>query len=176
MPCKSTVSGRAPELRARYTTAPAKPALAGNSSLAASGTRSSDARTGLTRHSAQITAFTPNRRARDRSMTSLLGRSRNTKRHATKRPFTPTVNPCSENAASETHRPSDEECDELSGTQCTASAESIACRRDLNGASRCGVSPAEARQNGSYFLLPVKSLSELRIGFGVARGGGTLGP
>jgi len=89
IPCNSTVMGRGPSPRAGKTTTPGSSSV-GARSIAAGAAESAAARR-TTEHqetkpiTAHTTAFTPNRRTRVRSMRTLLGRSRNWKRHATKR-------------------------------------------------------------------------------------------
>src|SRR6478736_2203575 len=118
MPCNTTVIGRGPTARDANTTTPGASAVADKSTLAlapkpsplTTATRASSAPEPLATTSKQTAALAQNQRARDRSIASLLGRSRTKKRHASQRAFTPVVNSL-RNAASETHRASEEKCD-----------------------------------------------------------------
>src|SRR6478736_4287429 len=119
MPCNTTVIGRGPTARAANTTTPGASAVADKSTLAlapkpsplTTATRASSAPEPLATTSKQTAALAQNQRARDRSIASLLGRSRTKKLHASQREFTHVVKLALENAASQTHRASHKKCD-----------------------------------------------------------------
>jgi hypothetical protein len=118
MPCNTTVSGRGPDPRARKITTPGASSLSRKSTLAScarasltAATLASCARAPLAKTNKQTAAPAQNQRTRDRSIASLLGRSRTWKRHASQPPFTHVVNSSRDHVASETHRAGLEECD-----------------------------------------------------------------
>src|SRR6478736_10001066 len=153
MPCNTTVIGRGPTARDANTTTPGASAVADKSTLAlapkpsplTTATRASSAPEPLATTSKQTAALAQNQRARDRSIASLLGRSRTKKRHASQRAFTPVVNSL-RNAASETHRASEEKCD----------------HRPLDHGKRAplnlfGATASRGRRDHSHFANPVRT-------------------